>query len=327
MKLSRYHVAGLLVQLGLITDSADARNDAGETAAFQRQLEYVIAETYRVEYPDLRAKDFIPVDTRVPSGAESFVWRLWDYAGMAKIISNFADDLPTVEILGAEKAQGIKSVGVGYTYSIQDVRAAQLANLPLETEKADAARRAHENKIEKLAAFGDSAEGLPGFLNNPNVPILSPPGDLNGAWLNPATNPKDILKDLHKLANSVRVATKGTHAPDTMLLPIEFFDHLSTLRLSDLTEVTVLQAFLKTSPYIKNVDQWVQLDKADALGTGPRVVVYQRNPRAVSLVIPQQFEQFPPQLQGLGFKIPCHSRIGGVVWRYPLSAAYADGLA
>ena len=249
MRLARNQVAALLVQMGqLRADQVDqdVRNDSGETAFFTRQLEFIVAEVYRVEYPELRARDFIPLDSRVPSGAKSYTWRLWDWAGMAKILANFADDLPTVEILAAEKSQTIHSVGVGYTYSIQDVRSAQMAGVNIEVDKAEAARRAHENKIDALAAFGDSGTGLPGFLNNPNVPLISAPDSpIMGDWLNPAKDPLVILKELHAIVNSVRVTTKGVHAPDTMLLPTAHFDKLTTTPMNAYQDTTILQAFLK----------------------------------------------------------------------------------
>lgn len=330
MGLSRRRIADLLVQLGqLHADKADSdvRKDSGETAFFTRQLEFIISEVYRTEYPELRARDFIPLDSRVPSGALSFTWRLWDWRGMAKILSTYADDLPTVEILAAEKSQTIQSLGVGYTYTIQDVRSAQMANINLEVDKAEAARRAHEVAVDQIAAFGDVQTGLPGFLNNPNVPVIScPDPDVSGDWLNPATDPLRILKDLHAIVDSVRVTTKGVHAPDTMLLPLKHFDKLATTPMNQYQDKSILRAFLDSSPYIRGVDQWNKLDKADAAGTGPRVVCYTKNPRIVSLVIPQEFEQLPPQIKGLGFMIPCHSRIGGVTWRYPLAATYVDGV-
>lgn len=328
-RLSRRSVGSLMMQLGLLhSDSLDAdiRNDAGETATFTRQLEHVITEVYRVQYPELRAQDFIPLDTSVPSGAQSFVWRIWDWRGMAKILDSYADDLPTVEIMGAERAQVIHSLGVGYSYSIQDQRAAAMAGFPLDTEKGNAAKRAHLNKIEVLAAFGDAAAGLPGMLNNPNVPLLTPPGDIAGDWMDPATSALSIKADLHTIARSIRTTTKTTETPDTLLLPPSIFDKLATTPLSSSIEKPILRAFLDADPYIRNVDQWPYLETADAAGTGPRVVAYRRDKRVISLVIPQQFEQFPPQAQNLGFKIPCHSRYGGVTIRYPLGMVYVDGV-
>ena len=46
----------------------------------------------------------------------------------------------------------------------------------------------------------------------------------------------------------------------------------------------------------------------------------------VELIIPQEFESFPPQARNLSFVVNCHARVGGVSWRYPLAAAYMDGL-
>ena len=55
------------------------------------------------------------------------------------------------------------------------------------------------------------------------------------------------------------------------------------------------------------------MDFADAAGTGPRMLTYQRDPEILELIIPQDFEQFPPQARNLAFVVPCHARIGGVV--------------
>jgi len=90
--------------------------------------------------------------------------------------------------------------------------------------------------------------------------------------------------------------------------------------------MSVLQAFLQTNPYVKNVDQWHKLDLADAAGTGPRAVCYQRTNEVCEMDIPVMFETFAPQFKGLSMITPCHARMGGVVFYYPLGAAYMDGL-
>lgn len=328
--LHRAYVASqILIPLGLLrADAADAdiRNDAGETATYTRALEYIIAETYRVEYPELRARQFIPVDTRVPAGATSFTWRIWDWAGMAKIIANGADDLPTVEIMSAEIAQLCKSLGIGYAYTLQDLRGSALMGMNLDTEKSTAARRAHENLFDYLAAFGDTKVGLPGFLNNPNVPIISAPATLNGDWGNPATTPDEILDDLHAMSASVYTVTKGAGSADTLLLPPVRYKVLAVRRMSQYDKTPILRAFLESDPYIKAVDQWNYLDTADAAGTGPRAMAYKRDQNVAAVVEPMPFTQHPPQAKNLGFTVPCESRVGGVSFKQPLKAVYADGI-
>jgi hypothetical protein len=312
----------MLAQAAHMLQTMGYRADAGETAAFVRQLEYVKARTYDVKYLELKARQFLPVDSEVPSGAESFTWRSWDWAGMAKILANYADDLPKVTVLGKENVQGIKSLGASYDYTIQDIRAASMAGTNLDARKAMAARRAVENRIEKLAAVGDSMADLPGFLNNANVPILTNP-TINANW--PAATSAQILDDLHEIANKIVEQTLDTHRPDTMLLPVSRYSIVATRSFSTTIPDTILSVFLRTSPWIRNVDQWSFLDTA---GTGgiTRAVAYERSPEVVELVIPQEFEQFPPQARNLSFEVPCHARIGGVSIRYPLAMVYADGV-
>jgi hypothetical protein len=319
MIFTKHAVATLLAVLGL-------HSDAGETAGFTRQLEFIETEIYKIEYPANRARDFIPVDSSVPDWAEEFTWRMWDWAGMAKIITNFSDDLPAVDVMAAEVHQKVRTLGDSFGYSINDLVVAAKMSTNLESEKGELARMAIENKVEQLSTFGDASAALPGFLNNANVPILSAPGSLNGDWLNPATTPQQILADLHAMAMAVVVQTLNTHAPDTLLLPLTHYQHISQTTLNQYNSETILTTFLKQSTWIKNVDQWIPLATADAARTGPRAVCYQRNPRVVRLVIPREFTMQPPQAKNLAFVIPCHAKIGGVSWRYPLAAVYADGI-
>jgi len=58
---------------------------------------------------------------------------------------------------------------------------------------------------------------------------------------------------------------------------------------------------------------------------GPRIMLFEKNEENIQLVIPLEFEQLPPQMVNLMFKIPCYSRIGGIRCSYPLSIGYLDG--
>jgi len=45
-----------------------------------------------------------------------------------------------------------------------------------------------------------------------------------------------------------------------------------------------------------------------------------------ALQIPQDYEEFDPQLDGLVFKVPCHQRVGGTIIYYPIAVLYMDGI-
>jgi hypothetical protein len=293
--------------------------DAGETGFIAKQLEHVAAQTYDIKRAPAKARSFIPVDSIVPSGAESFSYDQWDTVGLARLIANYADDLPAVDAFVKRFNAPIRGLGASYSYSLQDIRAVQFSRGRLNEMKALAARDSVEYQIDQLAAFGNVAAGLSGFLNHSAVPLVTP---VVGAWTE-STSATDIFKDLNKLVNAIVQATKETGIPDTLLLDTESMGILLKPTGAEFSK-TILRAFLDNNPYIKNIDQWHLLDNANVALTGRRIMAYKRDPVVVQLVIPQEFEQLPPQPKNLSFSVPCHARIGGISFHYPLAAAYMD---
>lgn len=307
--------AGFLAALDLKLDSA-------QTMVFARQLEHIETTIYETKYIGLKARTLVPVDTSVPPGAQTVTYRMWDYYGMAKIVANFADDIPMVDAVAREFTSKIKTIADGYRYSIEDLQAAAMAGIPLDTTLGTIARRVIEAGIDAVAAFGIPEAGMPGLLNHPNIPIVTPD---TGDWYNASTSPTEILADLNKLVNSIVNVTSEIEQPDTLLLPTSLFTYLSTLLIGDNAERTVLRVFLENSPYIKNIDSWNKLETA-GLDGGPRILAYRRAKDVLDMVISQEFTQLPPQAVNLAFKIPCMAKCGGVRVRYPLALAYMDGV-
>lgn len=301
------------------------RLDAGETAALARQLEYIYAQTYDVKYAELKARRFIPIDTSVDAGAEFYTYRQWDMFGMAKLIANYADDLPRVDSLAKEFPAPIKSLGASYGFSIQDMRRAAMAGSQLDARRARAARRAHEQAFDDLMAFGNADAGLSGFTNNTNVPIVPA---VTGAWITNAATSLQMIEDLNELVNSIVLATFETFIPDTLLLDNTSFQRINSTPMSSTGDAdkTVLRFFLDNNPYITSVDQWNKLNAAGAAGVS-RAIAYKRSEEVLAGVEPQAFEQFPPQARNLEFVVPTHSRVGGVRIQYPHAVAYMDDLS
>jgi len=295
------------------------RFDAQETAHLARQLEHIKAQTYDVRYPELKARGFIPTDNSASPGADSITYRQWDRVGMAKLIANYADDLPHVNVHAKEFTQAVKSIGAAYTYSIQDLRRSAMAGSMLDARLAAMARRAIEQKIDDYAFSGDSQVGITGFANNANVPLVVLPNA--GSW--DTLTSAEILANLNFLAASIVIATKELYTPDTIILDNASFNHIAQAQVGVDNQMTILRSFLANNPYIRNIDQWHRLNTAGALGV-KRIVAYQRTSEVLVMNIPQEFEQFPPQARNLCFEIPCHARVGGCEIHYPLAIAYAD---
>ncbi|MDF2563686.1 MAG: hypothetical protein K0Q53_81 [Massilibacillus sp.] len=309
------------------------RFDANESIFFARELEKIKAKSYDVLYPEFTAIQIIPVSTDAGAGAETITYYQYDVVGFADIISNYATDLPRVDLVGKPFSSKVKSIGTSYGYSIQDIRAAQMAGKPLEQRKANAARRANDQKVNNIAYSGDAANGLNGLFTHPNITSYTLPtdGTLNGVTAGTAAaakfinkTPDQVLRDLTGMVNTVITITKKVERPDTLVLPHNVHGDISSRARTTGTDTTILEFFLKTNPYIKNVEV---VPEAQGAGTGgvDLCLVYKKDPDKLTLEIPQPFEQFPPQPEGLEFVTACHSRCGGVIIYYPLSICKSEG--
>lgn len=307
--------------------------DANESIFFARELEFVKSRSYDKKYAELKARLLIPVSSEAEPWADAIVYESYDQVGAAKLIAGYSDDLPRADVKGQEFINPVKSLGCSYGYNIMEIRKSQARGKSLEQRKANAAKRAILQKENELAFVGDAKTGLKGFLNHNNVPLAVIADDnTNGSteWLDtdgatPLKSSKQILRDLHQIANTIVNQTQGVEHGTTLVLPRTLYLYIASTPYGIDNEATILDVFLKQSMFIKEVDWLNELETA-GVGGSKRAMAYRRDPEAVTLEIPQDFEQFDPQARNLEFVVPCHSRFGGVLFYYPLSAVYADDL-
>lgn len=300
--------------------------DSDDTIFFTRQLEFLKAKSYDIKYAELKARALLPVSFEAGPGAESIRYEQFQNTGMAKVIANYADDLPRADIKGKEFVSLIKSLGASYGYSVQEVRAARYAGKPLEQRRANAAKRAIGQAENTIAWFGNTDYNIPGFLTNPNIGVYTLPADGTGASTTLLSkSPDQILRDLNGMVNQVFSVTKGVEQPNTLLLPLAQYAYISSVARSANSDTTILEYFLANNPFIKSVDWLNELTGAGSSGRDI-AVAYVKDPDHLTLEIPQDFEQMNVQERGLEFIIPCHERIGGVIMYYPLAVIQAVGV-
>lgn len=308
--------------LGRLNDaSGNLRLDANETAMLARQLLDIDAKLYEVQYPELKGTILVPVKSDIDPGAEEYGYEVQDYAGQAKRIANWAKDFPSVDVQSGEVLVKLVSYGDGYQYTLQDARRSIMARRSIEDRRAKAARDTLARKLDTCIAVGDGEVGMTGITNNPLVPTFSP---VTGVWSNSGTDADEIAADLMAMLGDIIVDSKGSEAADTVLLPPSLFEIADRKRISN-TEISALDYFRKKRPGI-TVEQWEKLETAGASGV-PRIIAYTRKVDKVAALVPVEFETFAPQQEGLAWKVPCHTRTGGVVFYYPGSARYMDGCA
>jgi len=308
------------------------REDAGQSIFFARELEHIKTKSYDVLFPNLTATRMIPVSMDAGSGAKTITYRQYENVGFAKIISNYATDLPRTDVTGKEFSSPIRAIGNSYGYNIDDIRAAQMSGKPLEQRRANAARQADAQLVNQIAYKGDTANGLNGFFTHPNITSYTLPTDGVGNGTTAGTvaaakfvnkTPDQVLRDLNGIVNTPTTLTNGVENVDTVLLSHTVFSDLNTRPRSTTSDTSILQYFKNNNPGV-TVERIPECAGAGAGGTDI-VVAYTKSPDKLTLEIPQAFEQFPPQAKGLEFEIPCHSKCGGVIIYYPLSICKAEG--
>ena len=291
----------------------------------ERQLEFIRPQVFEVTYADIKYPTLLPVTSEAGPGAQTFTYRIMDSTGEFKLLADAADDLPRADISQVEKSINIRSFGGSFGYTVQELRAAQMANIALEQRRASAVRRAYEEKVEAVAMFGEASVGLAGFFNNSTVDVIATDRWFTGSTASGTS--QDMLELLNYGVSAIINASNMKEQPDTILLAYEDYNKISTTRNSDSSDVTVLEYFLRTNPYIRNVEPVNQLDADNSVLNTNRMVVYKRDPEKVQLHIPQPLELFPPQQRGLEFIVPAHARVGGVALYYPKSVIYVQASA
>lgn len=300
--------------------------DAGESAIFARQLDYVKAQSYDVKHKNLKATTLIPVSTEAPSGADVITFRRFDMVGLAKIVSDYANDFPRADVYGTEESAKVRSLGSSFGYSVKEIRRSQMAGTNLDQRRANAARRAIDELLERLAFTGDSNFNINGLINYPGISDYTVPNDGTGtSKLWSTKTPDQIVRDITGLISFIVSSTNGREAPDTLLLPIDQYMLIANTRMTDGNDKTILTFVLENNPYLKLID-WLPELKSAGVGATNRMLAYTRDPEHLTLEIPQPYEQFTPQQKGMEFEVPCHMETAGVICYYPLSVAFGDGI-
>jgi hypothetical protein len=303
---------------GLFDD--EARFD-DNTVFFARALDFIKARVYDRKYPEMKGGMLVPDSTDVPEYAETVTTRVYDEVGIAKVISNYADDLPRADVRAREYSVTVKTIGDAYGYNINELRASQATGNGLDARKAAAARRAIEQKLNRIKLRGDALYGLLGLLNNPNIPAVAA---ITGNWGAVATTGDNILAELNALYLAIRNQSNGTHSPNRVAFGPVQMAAATTKIVSDTMGVTAWDFFQRQHPEIAAVEAWEF--KGAGTGATDMVLMYDYNEENLWHQLVMGFNQLPPEARNLEFVVSCMARSGGVTIQYPLGFAKMSGV-
>jgi len=272
--------------------------------------------------------NLVPVSNRDNPGAETITYRMYTQVGMVKIIANYADDLPRVDVYGTEYHANVYGIGGAFGYNRHEIRAAIMGGIDLDGERAASLRRATREKENDICWNGEASTGILGILNNTNVPTQAVPTGAGGyTWALKTAD--EIINDIRIGTSLIRTQSKGIHQADTMVLPIPQYDIIAGLPRSIHSDTTVLQFILnnKEAYGLSTITALpVELELAFTGGTEDGAIIYENDAEVLENRIPLELQLLPVQVRNLEFIVNGEARNAGVVIRRPLAMCFLTGI-
>ncbi|NTS31276.1 DUF2184 domain-containing protein [Phyllobacterium sp. BT25] len=311
-------------------------NDAQQVAMsfLIRQASLIEPTVYAMQYQEIQYSSLIPVDYSAPEWIQSVTYFSMDSVGRAEWFNGNAHDVPKVELTRDKLETSVSMAAIGYGYNLEELGTAQLLGMNLNPEKASAARRIAEEKIDVVSFVGDTGKGYSGLVNNATVTATTAPADGTGSTTTFSTKtPDQILRDINGVLTGIFTGTLGAEIADTLLLPYSVLLDLSTRRIDAVNQTTILEWIERNNIYTRTRRQPLTISGLfgylDAAGAGStkRMVAYRRSPEVLKMHIPMSFRFLPVWQTGpLKFDVPGIMRLGGVDVRRPKSVRYLDGI-
>lgn len=308
--------------------------DAQSALSFMvQQASYIEPEVYRIQYPEIQYPTLVPVDTSGDEWAKAITFFSLDQVGQAAWFHHMADDLPFADIIRNQYQVQLEMAGVGYYYTLEEVAQTQrIPNLNLTAERANAARRAYEEFMERITFFGDTTKNWTGLCNDTNVTAGTATADGTGSSPLWSTKTADqIIRDVNQILTAVYTGSATVEMADTVLLPVASFTLLATTRVPNTTASTLgwLQEFNTYSAITGQTLTIRAVRGLETAGAGAtnRMIAYRRDPAIVKLHVPMPHKFLSVmQVTPLRFDVPGIFRTGGIEIRRPGSVRYLDGI-
>ncbi len=334
---TRFVQDGMKVIKDMLPDIYDApfqpvfRQDDGDGLFFERQLEAVETRLFFKKLRELKFRRLIPTTNRHGPGAASITYYFYTKFGIAKIIANPSDDLPRVDVAATRHSVNVRVAADAFGFSTQELRNAQFANVPLETFRADAARRAMNELMSDIAWNGDSVYGLGGVLSNENVSntqVAAAAAGTNSRVWGVDKTPLEVVNDVGDRITAIVSGTKEIHQPDTLLLPIDKLRFISNTPMSETFPLITIRKYLMDPDNGFGITMLEGLPELTDSGTGStdQGLLYENDDEVLENLIPMEMITHPPQRRNLQFEIPVEAEIAGVVIRYPLALGKFYGI-
>ena len=319
----------------LKADGMHLATDAVENQSlfFNRALEFLTAKAYEVEYEILPFRNVFPIINQGGAGVKEITSEVYDFFAKAKVINAGGKDVPFVDGGGKEIKYPVVMWGIGATWTIQELQGFVVAQrngrarYSPEQIRQTAALRGVEEALNDQAFYGLPDAGVPGFLNNPLIPVgvvdVGANGDTN--WESKTAD--EILADVSGIAMTIWVNSKMRERPNKLLLSPSKWNYLVNRRLEN-RDISIMTYILENSPYFKSLEDIIPVNEYEGAGyngTG-KMSAYVKKEDKIAVEFPEEAQSMPVQQNLFTYILLWYAYSAGCVVRYPRSAAHMEGI-
>lgn len=240
-------------------------------------------------------------------------------------ISPNTTTLPGVSINGERVVLPLRILGQEVSYTSVELERSQLVGQPIDTAKFDALNILYQMATDEMVYIGDTDVGAKGLVNSDLVTTAAVTG---GVWS--TKTPDQILADVNTAVEAAWRASGFAVCPDKVLLPPTQFAYISSQKVSDAGNVSIL-TFLEDNSIALRVNgrkldiQPVKWLAGRGAGDTDRMVVYTNQEDKVRFpMVPIRRET--PYFLGIKYNAPYIWAYGEVEFVYPETIAYYDGI-
>jgi hypothetical protein len=312
------------------------RCDASFAPIWAEKLRHVFPKIVETLYPDLpvAAGDVLPVDSSVDPADIVWEYYMVDSGASMEWIDDDGTIMPSAYVKASRYTGTMAEFGGGFDYTIFDLERAAKANVPLNTIKATAVKRAHDEFVQKKWLFGDMSKGMFGLLTHPNIPMSIA---ADGASTSPHWDTKtgdELIADCIALVDTIPEDSMEQHHAARVYLPFGMIRKMRALYVSSADSGTVsywdrlLKLFAgddsgQGKVEFKGLNE-CQANRRGATDPFPfggdlMFAIPAPNVDELSFVRARGLTQRPPQEQDFKVKIVSHAKIGGIKVVRPLA--------
>ena len=217
------------------------------------QLAFLETEARPVEYEPRFYRKLLPGDcvtSEAGEWAETVLHRTTDRTGKGRRVHPSGNNIPMANVATSQAGVSVAHGAIGYSYSLQQLRASARFLTPLPADDQEAAVQGAEDHINDVALIGETESNFKGLLNHGSVDANTRASGSDWSAASPAT----IQSDINAVLQSVFTKSKTLYPPSRFVIPPSRTGRLMQ-QLSTGTQDTVMSWLKRNNLYTEMTGQ------------------------------------------------------------------------